>query len=72
MTRSEHLAWAKRRAMDYVNAGDMPNALTSIGLDLDRHPETKGHPGTKIGLQLMMIGALNTKDDMKRFIEGFN
>jgi hypothetical protein len=71
-TRAEHLAQAKRRALKYVDAGDLPSALASIGSDLDKHPETRDHPGTKLGLILMINGSLSTRDDMRRFIEGYN
>jgi hypothetical protein len=40
--------------------------------DLEKHPETQGHPGSRIGLGLMMIGDLATADKARRFIEGFN
>jgi hypothetical protein len=71
-TRAEHLARAKQRALEYVDAGDLPAALASIGSDLDKHPETRDHPGTTLGLMLMINGSLSTADDMRRFIEGYN
>jgi hypothetical protein len=71
-TRAEHLAWCKQRALEYVERGDTVEALTSMGSDLDKHPETAGHPGTMIGMKLLMIGALATREQMRHFIEGFN
>jgi hypothetical protein len=34
MTREEHLAWAKTRALEYANRGDLVNAVASMGSDL--------------------------------------
>lgn len=71
-TRSEHLAWCKQRAQEYVDRGQLIEGLTSMGSDLDKHPETAGHKGTAIGLGLLMIGALSTREEMRHFIDGFN
>ncbi len=62
----------KKRALEYCERGDTMNALTSMFSDLEKHPETADHPGTKIGLQLMMIGSLSSQAGVRRFIEGFN
>jgi hypothetical protein len=68
MTRQEHLDWAKQRALEYVERGDIPQAITSIGSDLEKHPETRGHKGTQLGVMLLMAGSLQTIEDAKRFI----
>jgi hypothetical protein len=72
MTRAEHLQWAKDRALEYAERGDIAQAITSIGSDLDKHPETKGHKGTELGVMLLMTGSLSSIEDAKRFINGFN
>lgn len=72
MTRNEHLDWCKKSALEYCDAGDPTQALTSMFSDLSKHPETEGHPAIDIGLQLMMIGSLSSVDDARRFIEGFH
>lgn len=72
VTRAEHLAWCKRRAHVYVDAGDLVEAFTSMASDLDKHPETQGHSGTKLGMMLLMAGHLSTPDKMRTFIDGFN
>jgi hypothetical protein len=72
MNRQEHLAWCKQRALEYVEAGDLAQALTSMMSDLNKHPETKGHVGIELGVNLSLIGGLSTSRDMRRFIEGFN
>jgi hypothetical protein len=40
VTRDEHLAWCKKRALEYVDAGDLTNAVASMGSDLKKHPDT--------------------------------
>ena len=71
-TRAEHLAWCKKRALEYVDRGDVMNGLTSMFSDLDKHPETKSHKSSEIGMMLMMTGGLSTPEEARRFIEGFN
>ena len=71
MTREEHLDWCKKRAMEYVQRGDLTNAVTSMLSDLGKHKETE--PYLKWA-SLMGIGMLLTKDSQNvvRFIQGFN
>jgi hypothetical protein len=75
MTRDEHLAECKRRALKYLEPGPFFSpleALTSMMCDLEKHPETKGHIGSQLAMRLLMIGDLRTEADARRFIEGFN
>lgn len=72
MTREEHVEWAKQRALQYVDSGDLSNAYASMASDLNKHPETEGHSGINLGMMLMMSGHLGTAQEMKKFIEGFN
>lgn len=72
MTRSEHMDWCKARALEYVDRGDTANAYASMFSDLRKHPETARHPAIMLGMQLMMIGDLDTPAKMRKFIEGFN
>jgi hypothetical protein len=69
MTRDEHLAWAKERALEYWREGDLLNAVTSMGSDLDKHDELRPNP------YLLMAGAWAAQDGdrelVKRWIEGF-
>jgi hypothetical protein len=39
-TRDEHLEWCKERARVYLDRGELLDAVTSMGSDLDQHPET--------------------------------
>ena len=38
MTRDEHLAECKRRALEYLDAGDPREAFTSMLSDIGKHP----------------------------------
>lgn len=72
MTRQEHLDWCKKRAHEYLDRGDVTNAIASMMSDLQKHEET-AHSATGI---LAMIGmqAASTGDQQaaKRYIDGFN
>lgn len=71
MTRDEHMAWCKKRALKYLDAGDLNNAVTSMMSDLGKHPETAkvGEMMTPFGLQCMMQ---QDHHGARRFIVGFN
>jgi hypothetical protein len=72
MTRGEHLVWCKTRALEYLDAGDVTNAMASMLSDLDKHPETKFQPGS-ILVMLGLQAAINNDDAAaRRFIVGFN
>jgi hypothetical protein len=72
VTRDQHLEWAKKRALKYVDDGDFMEAITSMGSDLTKHEELRNHPGIQIGIGLLAVGALSSDRDARRFIEGFN
>lgn len=69
MSRDEHLAWAKERALKYL-PHDPLEAMTSMGSDLTKHPELKDHPGMMI--MPMFFGAHNDPEAVRRWIVGFN
>lgn len=71
-TREEHLAWCKKRALEYVEIGDFNNAFNSMSSDLSKHDETRDHIGIQLGMLQMMQGDLNTPDKMRDWITGFN
>jgi hypothetical protein len=71
MTRDEHVAWAKERALEYLGTNDLPNAFTSMASDLSKHPETAG-VGQVMG-QMGMLHVINhDKAGLRHWIEGFN
>ena len=72
MNRAEHLQWAKDRALEYVNTGDLQQAFTSMASDLGKHEETQGHIGIKLGMMEIMGGFLDTPEKMRHHIEGYN
>jgi hypothetical protein len=71
MTRDEHLRWAKDRALEYVDAGELNNAFASMGSDLQKHPELRNHPGWQLAVSLKMAGHMPAHE-MRAWIEGFN
>lgn len=72
MNREEHLGWCKKRALEYVDMGDLPNAFGSMLSDLKKHPDTANHIGLTLGMGLKVSGKLNTAESMREFIEDFN
>ncbi len=74
MTRAEHLQWCKDRALAYVEAGDLDQAFASMASDLGKHPETDGARRLvgELGMPLLISGHLNTPQEKKKFIVGFN
>jgi hypothetical protein len=74
-TRQEHLQWCKDRAMEYVNHGDLLQAVTSMMSDLDKHPDTKCKPGgalSMLGLMAAQQAQSGDRDGVVRYIQGFN
>lgn len=72
ISRSEHVAWCKQRALELVDAGDLNGAFASMGSDLNKHPETQNHPASELGMMLLVGGFLSTPAEMRKFIEGYN
>jgi hypothetical protein len=70
-SRAEHLAWAKERALVYADMGEVGQAMASLGSDLNKHPDTKGHSGMELMMRLAMAGHLNSPRELRKFIEGF-
>ena len=69
MTRDEHLSWAKQRAIEYVEAGELANAVASMGSDLEKHPETRFSPAlVAVGMLYVTNG---DRQALRRWIEGF-
>lgn len=71
-TRAEHLAWAKERALNLVQRGELQEAFFSMVSDLGKHSGTEGHIGLELGGRLLYAGHLSTAGEMRRWIEGFN
>jgi hypothetical protein len=71
MNREDHLAWCKKRALEYLDNGEIADAMASMGNDLMQHPELEG-----TAQRLMLLGvvyAMNQDSQgARRFIEGFH
>lgn len=75
MDRKEHLNWCKQRAREYVQQGDLLNAVTSMMSDLGKHPETKevgGGAMAMLGVLALQQAMSGDRDGVVRYIEGFN
>lgn len=72
MDRGEHLAWCKKRALEYVDRGDVQTAWASFVSDMKKHPDTSDHSALELGFMLSMTGNLKSPMEMRKFIEGFN
>jgi len=67
--REEHLQWAKDRAIEYLDRGDIRNAITSFMSDLGKHADTRDSPVIGMG---MMIMQMNNEKDARDYILGTN
>ena len=72
MNKKEHLEWSKKRALEYVDAGNLALAYSSMVSDLNNHEELADHPSIELGMQLIIIDELDTPDKMRKFINDFN
>ncbi len=71
MTRQEHLDWCKKRAHEYLDQGDIKNAITSMLSDLDKHKETKIHDAGTIAMLGLFTTIRGDIEAAARFIDGF-
>ena len=72
MTREEHIAWCKQRAFEYVERGELSNAIASMLSDLRKHPETEDHAGGVLGTMMLFGGHMRHAHEVVKWIEGFN
>ena len=72
MTREEHLAWCKKRALEYLDKGDVENAIASMMSDMQKHDETKFSSGSILSAMGLTIAITRNPQDTRRYIEGFN
>jgi hypothetical protein len=71
MTRDEHLAWCKEQALEYVDIGELNNAVTSMGSDLNKHEETRNLANDGLLMLGMRCVMDNDSAAVRRWIEGF-
>lgn len=76
MTREEHLQWAKDRAIEYVDRGDMVNALASFASDCRKHEDTAlivtGAGGMLLATEGSRCVSTNDREGMRRLILGYH
>ena len=72
MERARHLAWCKKRALEYVDAGKLDEAYASFVSDMRKHSGTADHIALALGWKLVSAGHLSKPSEMRKFIEDFN
>lgn len=70
MTRDEHLAWVRQRALAELDAGSVVNAIASLQSDLGKHPATTRHDAITTSMILAATGRLGNETQLRAFIEG--
>lgn len=72
MTRSEHIAWCKKRAIEEMEyyKNDPKQGIMSMMSDIRKHPETASEALSAICLMEMMRPC--TAQSVRKFIDGFN
>jgi len=75
-TRAEHVAWCKQRALEYVDQGELGQALASMTSDMRKHDDPDDPIDPTLIVFIYMEGTrLAAADDragFRRFIEGFD
>ena len=72
MTRDEHLAWCKSRALEYVDCGKLQDAVASMLSDLREWDEPLY---TEMAFNVIAMDGMmfcKTADQVRHWIEGFN
>lgn len=72
MTRSEHLAWAKQRALEYVDAGDLRSAVALMGSDLQKHDGFSREMIQFSMTDAMLFQIKRSPEAVRAWINGFN
>lgn len=71
MTRDEHLAWCKTRALEILAGGDRNGAFASMISDLGKHRELVD--SARMLAPLGMFEVVHGSElGLRRWIEGFN
>lgn len=69
VTYDEHLTWCKKRALEYLDRGDIQSAIASMLSDIRKHPEGGIHPMVEI-MGLRIATGFDVRE-ARRYIEGF-
>lgn len=70
--RIEHLAWCKKRALEYLDRGDVQNAIASMLSDMSKNDDTARAIQGPLGMIGLMCVSSGNAHEARRFIEGFN
>jgi hypothetical protein len=70
MTREEHLAWVRERALEYVALGDLKSAIASLISDLGKHEET-GSIDLDVLRESITVAQSGDPERARRWIETF-
>jgi hypothetical protein len=71
MTRDERLEWCKARAREYLQRGELGNAVASIISDMNQsYPELPPCP-PELAIIGIRIAADGDRNRVENFIEGF-
>lgn len=73
MTKEEHLAWCKQRALMDMNLFGVLGLLGSLASDLKRHPETVDvyNDLLKEGMKKRLSGELESVEQVHEFLAKF-
>jgi hypothetical protein len=71
LTRDEHLAWCKRRALEYVEAGDLMHAVASMASGLKTHPDTHNPALNGLAMIGMMYATDGDRAAVQQWLERF-
>jgi hypothetical protein len=69
-SRQAHVSWCKQRALEYVDRGELANALASMLSDMSKHEGCEVMPFlAQIGMMDVMSGNAAA---VRNWVEGFN
>jgi hypothetical protein len=72
ITQDEHIEWCKKRALEYLDRGEVSQAFTSMLSDVRKHPDCENHPGLLMGAGFMLLpGWIDNPVEVRRWIVGF-
>ena len=69
-TREEHLAWCKQRALEYVDAGKLDEAVASMASDMNQHPGTRHVSDVMLRVGLLYLDQ-GDPQKVRMWVEGF-
>lgn len=71
MTRDQHVAWCKRRALMYLESSLVGSAVASMWLDLGKHPQTEIRASSPFILLGLRYACADDRPALRKWIEGF-